>query len=318
MTTKIFDLTERPDNSLFFKKNDPNDTRWGERVLTDPQYYHLASVVLLGFPQDVGVSRNKGRVGAKEAPTVIRRCFYKTVALSAPILFDLGDTLIEPEMSLEDMHARHHEIVSRLLADGKKVIVLGGGNDTSYPDCSALADFGKKPPLAFNIDAHFDVRADKTRNSGTPYRQLLEEGKTQADQFYEIAYQPFANSDVYQAYLREKGVKAYSLDAVRATGIQALIQEILSQSSAESIFWGLDMDVVRGADAPGVSALNPTGLTGEEACQLATLAGTDPRTRIFEITEVNPNFDVDERTSRLAGVVMWHFLDALRSSGVGL
>lgn len=312
MTTKIFDWTERPDPSLFFKKNDPNDTRWGERVLTDPQYYHLSSVVLLGFPQDVGVSRNKGRVGAKEAPTAIRKSFYKTVALSAPILFDLGDTLIEPEMSLEDMHARHYEIISRLLADGKKVIVLGGGNDTSYPDCSALADYGKKPPLAFNIDAHFDVRADKTRNSGTPYRQLLEEGKTQPDQFYEIAYQPFANSDVYQAYLREKGVTAHSLQAVRAKGITPLLTDILSQSSAEHIFWGLDMDVVRGSDAPGVSALNPTGLTGEEVCEVATLAGADSRTRIFEITEVNPNYDIDDRTCRLAGVVMWHFLDALR------
>jgi formiminoglutamase len=308
MTTKIFDLTERPNPSLFFKKNDPNDARWGERVLTDPQYYHLSSVVLLGFPQDVGVSRNKGRVGAKEAPTAIRRCFYKTVALPAPILFDLGDTLIEPEMSLEDMHARHYEIVRRLMADGKKVIVLGGGNDTSYPDCSALADFNNQAPLAFNIDAHFDVRADKTRNSGTPYRQLLEEGKTQADQFYEIAYQPFANSDVYQAYLGEKGVKAHSLSAVRAKGITPLLTEILAQSQANYIFWGLDMDVVRGSDAPGVSALNPTGLTGEEVCEIATLAGADPRTRIFEITEVNPHYDIDDRTCRLAGVVLWHFL----------
>jgi arginase family enzyme len=31
--------------------------------------------------------------------------------------------------------------------------------------------------LALNVDAHFDVRADSPRNSGTPYRQLLEEGK---------------------------------------------------------------------------------------------------------------------------------------------
>jgi arginase family enzyme len=43
--------------------------------------------------------------------------------------------------------------------------------------------FGKENWIAINIDAHFDVRADNPRNSGTPYRQLLEEKLAQSGIF---------------------------------------------------------------------------------------------------------------------------------------
>jgi len=43
------------------------------------------------------------------------------------------------------------------------------------------------------------------------------------------------------------------------------------------------MDVVRSSDAPGVGAVNPTGLSGTEFCQVAQLAGRDKRSQLFEI-----------------------------------
>ena len=56
------------------------------------------------------------------------------------------------------------------------------------------------------------------------------------------------------------------------------------------------------ADAPGVSAPNPTGMRGEELCQIAAFAGAHPRTRVLEFSEVNPPYDIDLRTCRLAAV----------------
>ena len=69
------------------------------------------------------------------------------------------------------------------------------------------------------------------------------------------------------------------------------------------------MDFVRASDAPGVSAPNPAGLYAEDVCHIASLAAQDPRSRIFEITEVNPDFDIDGRTARLAAAVVFHFLE---------
>ncbi|MEP7273965.1 MAG: arginase family protein [Acidobacteriota bacterium] len=170
----IFAATTRNDADIFFSRDDNNDPRLGEVLSRDERLYDKARVVLLGCPQDEGVRRNRGRVGAALAPTEIRRSLYR---LSPPVekevLFDLGDTQIRG--TLEETHELQLQIVRQLLRDGKRVIVLGGGNDISYPDCKALAT--EAPGLlAFNIDAHLDARADAERNSGTPYRQLLEEG----------------------------------------------------------------------------------------------------------------------------------------------
>jgi formiminoglutamase len=57
-----------------------------------------------------------------------------------------------------------------------------------------------------------------------------------------------------------------------------------------------------------VSAPNPIGLSAAEFCDIATLAGRDPRTTLFEISEVNPAYDTDQRTARLAAVAIHHFL----------
>lgn len=303
---RLFDKTTRPDDSLFYKSDDPNDLNLGDIVMSSPQDYKSAEIVLLGLPQDEGVHRNKGRVGAKDAPDAIRRCLYKLVAKEGLKLFDLGNTILED--SLEETHKTHQDLVRRILRGGKQLVVLGGGSDTSYPDCSALAIESKRKVLAFNIDAHFDVRSDKICNSGTPYHQLLEEGHIQPENFYEIGYQHFANSQSAINYLAEKHVWAYDLSQIRSIGIRPLLTKLLQKGDV--IFWGLDMDVVQASDAPGVSAINPTGLTGREFCEVARIAGADPRSRIFEITEVNPTYDIDERTCHLAAIAIWHFLDA--------
>lgn len=305
---EIFQETLRPDQALFFRRDDPNDVRLGEIVHAAETQYAAAQVVLLGLPQDEGVRRNRGRVGAAAAPDAIRRCLYKLVALDDLQLFDLGNT--HTDGTLEEIHDRHRRIVRQLLRDGKMLIVLGGGNDTAFADCAALAEETSGALLAFNLDAHFDVRADAIPNSGTPYRQLLEGGYLHADHFYEIGFQPFANSSAYKRYLVEKGVTAYDLAHVHEVGMRSLLLTVLRSHTNPAIFWGLDMDVVRAADAPGVSAPNATGISGEELCHAAQVAGADPRTRIFELTEVNPTYDIDDRTCRLAAAAVWHFLSA--------
>jgi formiminoglutamase len=304
----LFAQTTAADPDVFYKRGDANDVRLGESVHTEPDDYAAADIVVLGLPQDEGVRRNQGRVGAKDAPDAIRRSLYKYVTIAGLRLFDAGNTIIQA--TLEVTHDTHHELVRQILRDGKHLVVLGGGNDCSYPDCAALVMETVGDVLAFNIDAHFDVRADAVRNSGTPYRQLLEEGHISPQNFYEIAYQPFANALTYIDYLAQRGVQAFDLMTVHEIGLDALLHRALSQSRAQAIFWGLDMDVVRAADAPGVSALNPSGLTGEEFCRIGRIAGQEKRTRIFEISEVNPHYDIDDRTCRLAAAAIWHFLAA--------
>lgn len=312
----LFTSTSRPDPGLFFSRNDQNDRRLGDLVRSEPEAFDAAQVVILGCPQDEGVRRNGGRLGAADAPAAARRALYRlgVFGIDDLALFDLGDTLVGPD--LEATHRRQRSIVRQVLATGKLLISIGGGNDISYPDCAGLADVSQRL-LAFNVDAHYDVRSDNPRNSGTPYRQLLEEELLNPAYFIELGSQPFANSPVYSRYLTEKGVRVYSLAQIRSYGLQRLLENLL-RADAPAIFWGLDMDVVRAADAPGVSAPNALGMAGEELCRIAMIAGADPRSRLLEITELNPRYDLDGRTARLAAVAIWHFLAARYGSNVGV
>ncbi|MBZ0305651.1 MAG: formimidoylglutamase [Anaerolineae bacterium] len=302
----IFELANRPDTTLFYQRGDPNDPRLVEIVQFDEKFYSDSQVVLLGCPQDEGVRRNKGRVGAASAPDTIRSYFYRLAAPEIfPRIFDLGNTRIAS--TLEATHQQHRDIVRQVIRDGKTLVVLGGGNDVSYPDCAGVA-LEIADILAFNVDAHFDVRADSPCNSGTPYRQLIEEGLIVPQKFYEMGWQPFGNSSTYLHYLNDHKVHHYSIHKIREIGVPTVFQTILSNMTVDAIFWGLDMDVVQAADAPGVSAPNPTGLTSAEFCKIAEIAGQDSRSRLFEITEVNPTYDIDGRTCRLAAAAIFYFL----------
>jgi arginase family enzyme len=199
--------------------------------------------------------------------------------------------------------------VRRILEDGKLAVVLGGGNDISYPDCAALAEV-KREVLVFNIDKHFDVRDLSPRNSGTAYRQLLDGGHISPEKFYEMGSEEFANSPAYRDYLEEKGVHIYSLDEMRSCGIDSLLQNILKNNAYEAVFWGFDLDVVRDADAPGVSARYPTGLTAREIIQIAEIAGKATNFGVLEFTEVNPEVDIDNRTGKLTAILIHTFLSS--------
>ena len=313
---ELFQTATRPAENLFYRRNDHNDARLGEIVSFRQEDYATADIVIVGFPQDQGVVRNGGREGAAQAPDAIRREFYKLTPFGIKKrIFDFGNTIMEG--SLEQSHDAHFRIVTQMLRDGKRIISLGGGNDLSYPDGCAMSEvFGKSNWLAINVDAHFDVRADEPRNSGTPYRQLLEEQLLRPEYFYEIGFQPQLASPVYFRYLQNLGVNLISLDQLRSRETADLVirelirQQFINHSASLSTFFGFDIDVVRSSEAPGSSAPNPFGLRAGEFLTLVQFAAKLVNTKIIEFTEVNPKHDIDDRTSKLVAVAMHKFCAA--------
>ncbi len=300
------------DDGVFYTRRDPNDPRLGDAVRRDRDGYPSADTVVVGCPQDEGVRRNLGRPGAALAPDAIRRALYRYVVSDEHAelrLFDAGDVRLRT--SLEETHERLHAVVRMFLADGKRVIVLGGGNDISYPDCSALAAVAS-PVLALNVDRHLDLRADVPRNSGTPYRQLIDEGHIAGAALHEVGINSFANSRAYLRWAEKHGVHVHLLGDVRAEGVGATVRAIVDGSDARALFFGFDLDVVHAAEAPGVSDPSPMGLTAREVCEVADVAAADPRTRVVEVTEVSPPHDPASVTSKLAANILMRALSRKR------
>jgi formiminoglutamase len=315
----IFELVERPGEEIFFQRRDPNDMRLGEIV---PQVrYEEADVVIVGCPEDEGVRRNGGREGAALAPDMIRREFYQFTPFGIGVkIFDAGNVTLAG--SLEETHDAYQAVITQILKDGKKVINLGGGNDVSYPAGAAIADVvGAGNWIAVNVNPQFNVRAERERSSGTVYRQLLEEKLLRPDYFYEVAYQTQLASPVYYRYLQNLNVNLISLEQLRSrTEADYEVRELMKQkfinhSSSLNSFFGFALNAVRMSDAPGVSAPNPTGLRAGELITLVKFAASLVNTRVIEFTEVNPKFDIDNRTVKLVAVAMHRFCAALSKKG---
>ncbi|MBV9242847.1 MAG: formimidoylglutamase [Acidobacteria bacterium] len=309
----IFEMTERPPRGVFFSRKDPNDPRMGELVRCDPEHYSAADLVIIGCPQDEGVRRNGGRVGAAEAPQAVREQFYRLTTFNMKRrVFDLGDVVMAG--TLEETHDVLTAVVEQVLKDNKRAIVLGGGNDISYADGRAMAEiFGIGAWIAVNVDSHLDVRLAEQRNSGTPYRQLLDEGHLRPDYFYEVGYQSHLCSPVYYEYIRDLGVNRISLELLRSRAEadlelkESIRNNFIGHSSSMNTFFGFDMDAVRSADAPGTSAPSPLGLRAGEFIQLVKYAASLANTRLIEFTETNPKYDIDDRTAKLVAIGMHRF-----------
>lgn len=140
-------------------------------------------VSLLGFATDAGVARNKGRIGAKKAPDLIRRALANLAWHQDAPLYDLGTVVCEDDL-LEESQALCAATISSALPH-TPVIVLGGGHEIAWASFSGLAGYfkehypEKKPKIGIiNFDAHFDLRAfesnlaDIRPSSGTPFNQI--------------------------------------------------------------------------------------------------------------------------------------------------
>ena len=248
-------------------------------------------VALLGLPDDTGVKLNGGRPGARGGPRAFRAALsrYGATQVAPPNVFDAGD--VKPGRSLEETHERVTVAATALLDAGLFPIAVGGGHDLTFPFVRAIA--ARYPGLAgIYFDAHLDVR--ETRGSGMPFRKLVEECGVSALHLH--GFRPLVNATTHLDWFRTHRGNIHPDD-----GKVAL-------PKATALFSSFDLDVLDAAHAPGVSALNPAGWTVLQAEAWVRACGADPRVRCFDLMELNPAFDPEGRTARVAVHLFLTFL----------
>lgn len=312
-----------PDDSLFYSRNDPDDPRLGD-VVVKPigEEYEIpegVGIVILGVPQDLGVTRNRGRAGAAGGPEAIRRALYRLAAYdlerkrSIPqgYLCDIGD--IDCSGDLEDVHGRLSGVVAELTRQRLVPVVLGGGHDITYGAFGGVHEaYGKLG--AFNFDAHLDVRPPgPERNSGTSFRMLIDEGKVDTARCVEFGIQPFANAKAHVEWFESRGGRIRTLETIRRVGITSSLEAALrvARSGRRPYYGTLDLDGVRAAEAPGVSAPMPDGFEGGDLMAAARALGADPYCVALDIAEMNPDYDQDGMTARLAAHAVARFISGV-------
>ena len=80
-----------------------------------------------------------------------------------------------------------------------------------------------------------------------------------------------------------------------------------AEDSSSSIFVSFDIDSILSSSCPGVSCPATVGLSSDQACQLAFLAGQSSRVKLFDLSEFNPIVE-QYRTGKLVSLIFYHFL----------
>jgi formiminoglutamase len=293
----------------------PGDPRLGHLLGAKLTTSSRPRVVIIGFPSDEGVHRNGGRVGSAGAPAEIRRWLYRLtpdpqnhesfVELLERTL-DLGD--LKCSDNVEQDQAALGEVVAGYLKEGVFPILLGGGQETSYGHFLGYVG-AKRPVEILNWDAHADVRKlldDGRGHSGSPFRQALLHDSGICKRYTVAGLQPHSVAASHLSFLDDHRGRYVWRSNVTAQLIPSLYAE-----SEVGILASFDMDAVDGAWAPGVSAPSVGGMSSDLWLAAAYQAGRSGRVTSFDLSELNPVYDVDGRTARLAAVTVWQLLRGL-------
>jgi formiminoglutamase len=288
-----------------------DDPRLGDLIIASTAGEDVAAVIV-GFPVDEGVRRNGGREGASAGPQAIRRWLYRltpdarSLSQHSNLLrrtIDAGD--IWADADLATLQERLGEVVASILAHGAVPVILGGGHETAFGHFLGYAKGGIDVHIV-NVDAHLDVRPlkDGLPHSGSSFRQAIEHESKRCVRYSAVGLNPAAVSHEHLAYAAPHGRFIWRDDVLPDTA-----QSVFGYGS--DVMATFDIDAVYADAAPGVSAPNPDGLDVRTWLAAADLAGGSRSVRSFDVCELNPRFDVDDRSARLAALTVWWFLRGL-------
>lgn len=296
-----------------FDGDNPLYHRIFQRVILETQTENISEhdFVLQGFAVDEGVKRNKGRTGAKDAPDFIRKNMANFPVIAPDfVIRDLGNTYCENE-NLENAQSLLAKKVAAVLQKNAKSIVLGGGHEVMYAHFSGIRKaFPEKKIGIINIDAHFDNREVESgigATSGTGFWQIAHQEKIHS---LHLGIQRNSNTQKLFEDAQNFGMQyllADDLSPENFSEVQTKIDELTQ--SIDCLYLTICMDVFNAAIAPGVSALAYNGIFADYGfLKILRYILQNKKLLAMDVAEVNPQYDLQERTARLAASLINEWL----------
>ncbi|MEK5067355.1 formimidoylglutamase [Sporosarcina sp. FSL K6-1508] len=257
---------------------------------------------IIGFESEEGVRRNKGQLGAAKAPNALRSELAKL-----PWKFSVNERLVDVGniqcvgTGLETAQQQLGDTIANVLEKKMTPIILGGGHETAYGHYLGVRKWiGEEASLGvINIDAHFDLRSyDEQPSSGTMFKQILEHDNMSS--YFVVGIQRYGNTQELFDTADRLGVK-YEYEENMHIGNMNKLTSDLEQfiNQHDYVFLTLCTDVLNAAFAPGVSAPSPFGLDPSVVRSIIRTVTAHKKTLSFDISEVNPILDENNRTVKL-------------------
>lgn len=288
---------------------DPLFHRVFQRVLVSADYNSIdaGDFCLHGFAVDEGVQRNKGRIGAKNAPDIIRKNM-SNFPVNSPdfVLKDFGNIYCE-DGNLEVSQQELADKVAVVLSKKGKSVVIGGGHEVTYAHFSGIRKaFPESKIGIINIDAHFDNREIDPQvgpSSGTGFWQIVQE-----EEIHSLHFGIQKNSNTLKLFdtAHQFGMNYILANELFFENLPKLFSKLNEfTEQADVLYLTVCMDVFNASIAPGVSAAAYNGIFADAAfMHLYHHILQNPKLLALDVAEVNPLFDIQDRTSRLAASLL--------------
>ncbi len=255
-----------------------------------------ADLILLGCPEN--------RLSAKQLPTAtseVRKELYKMPAPSAAFqIADLGDFILPKNP--EETPQKLAEILTILLAQNKKVLIIGGNQYLTYAQFLAYKKLQKS--------VHY-VAIDKAPDFLTLKNALNEENfnayilaEDQEDLLAHFAligmqnhYVTKAEKDLFTGLFYEY----VNLGKIKKNPL--LIEPLLRDAD----FVSVDFSAVKASDAPATLNPTPAGFSVEEIAQLARYAGASSNLSSLGVY----NFSKENLTVQSVATFLWYYIEGI-------
>jgi arginase len=284
-----------------------------------------APVSIIGAPLDLGQTRR----GVDMGPSAIRYAGLEERLVEIGRTVSDRGNVAAPELealALHDERARFlpeiltacaelAALVEESVRAGARPLVLGGDHAVALGTLAGLAAAAGEAGGVIWIDAHADINVPESSPSGNVHGMPLAAALGRAPEWFRherltlpaldpsrVALVGIRSLDEGErAYLRESGIRVFTMSDIDRIGIERAMREALDRVSGPGfVHVSLDLDALDPEVAPGVGTPVRGGLTYREAhlaCELIAEAGVAGS---FEVVEANPILDRENTTALTA------------------
>lgn len=264
-----------------------------------------SGICFVGYNTDDGVKRNLGRTGAKDGSNAIRAALQSLPNIENLPIYDYKNL---SSAILEEAQKEYAEKIGNILRSGLFPIGLGGGHDIAYGSYSGIRSFYKNETIGIiNFDAHLDMRPyEHGGTSGTSFKQILD---SDANVKYAIVgFKKQGNTKRLLDTAKKYNVLIFDEEEVDIDETEVILNLKKYINTVDIVYITFCMDVFDAAQAPGVSAPTVMGLNPKKAKRVVRELLKTDKVVCIDFAEVNPVYDVDNRTAKLAGALIYDIM----------
>lgn len=262
-------------------------------------------VCFVGYDTEDGILRDEGVVGAAEGADAIRKGLSELPGIKNLRIYDYGNL---EKKTLEEAQEEYSEKIADIYSKGLFPIGLGGGHDIVYGAYKGIRKaFPDKKIGIISFDAHLDIKSyDERMTSETSFKKILDEDKNV--EYAITGFQRLENSRSLIRNADEKGVLVLEEEYPEEFTISSLKSFV---KKMDIVYVTICMDIFDGSAAPGVSFPTVLGMDSKKGRRILRALMETKKVVCLDFAEINPRYDVANRTSRLAGYMIYETMEKL-------